>query len=81
MLLMSVRRHFKKLRRTAFIQQDGAQGRNRTTDTVIFSHVLYQLSYLGIRGWAGRPAGEPAPYRSPSSLSTLSGSAAGPGMR
>jgi hypothetical protein len=27
----------------------GAQGRNRTTDTVIFSHVLYQLSYLG--GW------------------------------
>ena len=22
------------------------QGRNRTTDTVIFSHVLYQLSYL-----------------------------------
>jgi hypothetical protein len=29
---------------------DGAQGRNRTTDTVIFSHVLYQLSYLGIHG-------------------------------
>ena len=27
----------------------GAQGRNRTTDTVIFSHVLYQLSYLGDR--------------------------------
>ena len=27
---------------------DGAQGRERTTDTVIFSHVLYQLSYLGI---------------------------------
>ena len=25
----------------------GAQGRNRTTDTMIFSHVLYQLSYLG----------------------------------
>jgi hypothetical protein len=23
------------------------QGRNRTTDTVIFSHVIYQLSYLG----------------------------------
>jgi hypothetical protein len=31
----------------------GAQGRNRTTDTVIFSHVLYQLSYLG----AGPPRG------------------------
>ena len=29
------------------IASDGAQGRNRTTDTVIFSHVLYQLSYLG----------------------------------
>src|SRR6185437_16317274 len=29
------------------IQKTGAQGRNRTTDTVIFSHVLYQLSYLG----------------------------------
>src|SRR4051794_20495715 len=25
----------------------GAQDRNRTSDTVIFSHVLYQLSYLG----------------------------------
>ena len=28
-------------------ERNGAQGRNRTTDTVIFSHVLYQLSYLG----------------------------------
>ena len=28
-------------------QTNGAQGRNRTTDTVIFSHGLYQLSYLG----------------------------------
>lgn len=27
---------------------DGARGRNRTADTVIFSHVLYQLSYPGI---------------------------------
>ena len=30
-------------------EKNGAQGRNRTTDTVIFSHVLYQLSYLGSR--------------------------------
>jgi hypothetical protein len=30
-------------------RRHGAQGRNRTTDTVIFSHVLYQLSYLGAR--------------------------------
>ena len=29
--------------------RDGAQGRNRTTDTAIFSRMLYQLSYLGIR--------------------------------
>ena len=28
----------------------GAQGRNRTTDTAIFSRMLYQLSYLGIPG-------------------------------
>ena len=27
---------------------NGAQGRNRTTDTRIFSPLLYQLSYLGI---------------------------------
>ena len=27
---------------------DGAQGRNRTTDTRIFSPLLYRLSYLGI---------------------------------
>jgi hypothetical protein len=25
----------------------GAQGRNRTSDTAIFSRMLYQLSYLG----------------------------------
>ena len=30
-----------------FGQVDGAQGRNRTTDTAIFSRMLYQLSYLG----------------------------------
>ena len=28
----------------------GAQGRNRTTDTRIFSPLLYRLSYLGKRG-------------------------------
>ena len=27
----------------------GAQGRNRTTDTRIFSPLLYQLSYLAAR--------------------------------
>src|SRR6185437_2107872 len=32
---------------------NGAQGRDRTTDTAIFSRMLYQLSYLGTAG-AGR---------------------------
>src|SRR4051794_5044638 len=41
-------------------KQDGAQGRNRTTDTVIFSHVLYQLSYLG-----AEPARERTERRAP----------------
>ena len=38
------------------LQRDGAQGRNRTTDTAIFSRMLYQLSYLGDRP-AERPRG------------------------
>jgi hypothetical protein len=33
-----------------YVTFHSAQGRNRTTDTVIFSHVLYQLSYLGAAG-------------------------------
>ena len=37
------------------IGEDGAQGRNRTADTVIFSHVLYQLSYLGTEALGGAP--------------------------
>src|SRR3954471_23288287 len=43
-------------------ENDGAQGRDRTTDTAIFSRMLYQLSYLGI---PGRPNGrcERAVYR------------------
>ena len=32
----------------------GAEGQNRTADTVIFSHVLYQLSYLGTEAHAER---------------------------
>ncbi len=31
---------------------DGAEGRNRTTDTRIFSPLLYRLSYLGSNGRA-----------------------------
>ena len=30
-----------------FFRKNGAQGRDRTTDTRIFSPLLYQLSYLG----------------------------------
>ena len=32
---------------------DGAQSRNRTSDTRIFNPLLYQLSYLGtvVKGW------------------------------
>lgn len=33
-------------------RDDGAQGRNRTSDTRIFSPLLYQLSYLGICAFA-----------------------------
>jgi hypothetical protein len=38
---------------------NGAQGRNRTTDTCIFSAVLYQLSYLGAApaGWQAKERG------------------------
>ena len=32
----------------SYYRINGALGRNRTTDTVIFSHMLYRLSYQGI---------------------------------
>ena len=31
----------------AWLLGNGAQGRDRTTDTAIFNRMLYQLSYLG----------------------------------
>jgi hypothetical protein len=34
---------------------NGARGRNRTADTMIFNHVLYQLSYPGIAAAAAVP--------------------------
>ncbi len=34
----------------AHLLQFSAEGQNRTGDTLIFSQVLYQLSYLGERG-------------------------------
>ena len=42
--------------------EDGGQGRNRTSDTVIFSHVLYQLSYLGAKIGRRTPAGKAAVF-------------------
>ena len=39
----------------SYYRINGALGRNRTTDTVIFSHMLYRLSYQGI--WDGDPEG------------------------
>ena len=38
----------------ACIKANGAQGRSRTTDTAIFSRMLYQLSYLGMPFAGGR---------------------------
>ena len=35
-------------------RKNGAQGRSRTTDTAIFSRMLYQLSYLGTSFVGGR---------------------------
>src|ERR1700761_1264113 len=43
------------------VRDNGAQGRDRTTDTAIFSRMLYQLSYLGISGRQTVP--ERAVYR------------------
>ena len=40
-------------------EENGAQGRIRTTDTAIFSRVLYQLSYLGTPvSWKARIYGK-----------------------
>ena len=43
----------------------GGQGRNRTSDTRIFSAVLYQLSYLAWKEFRGvrNPASIPRPIR------------------
>ena len=41
------------------LPQRGAQGRNRTSDTRIFSPLLYQLSYLGMdKGHGFVPLGD-----------------------
>ena len=55
--------------RAAGQERHGAQGRDRTTDTAIFSRMLYQLSYLGTSSHGGlgaavySQAGRPCPPR------------------
>jgi hypothetical protein len=44
----------------ASTDSNGAQGRNRTTDTRIFSPLLYQLSYLGVLNFTPVAGGEAA---------------------
>lgn len=39
---------FARARRLDLRRRGSAQGRNRTSDTGIFSPLLYQLSYLGL---------------------------------
>ncbi|CDX60229.1 hypothetical protein MPL1032_30113 [Mesorhizobium plurifarium] len=47
----------KAFRKISRLGRDGAQRRIRTTDTRIFSPLLYQLSYLGLCRLTGSPAG------------------------
>ena len=45
--------HFSRHRWVSHLFWIGAQGRNRTTDTRIFSPLLYRLSYLGVDKLSG----------------------------
>lgn len=38
-------------------QNNGARGRDRTTDTAIFNRMLYQLSYPGAEAASVKPLG------------------------
>ena len=40
---------------------NGARGRDRTTDTAIFSRMLYQLSYPGLLYWPSPETQKPVP--------------------
>ena len=42
------------MRSVRILKFNGGQGRNRTTDTRIFSPLLYQLSYLAAEGERAR---------------------------
>ena len=45
--LVNMCRHMCNVARNRRKTGGGAEGQNRTGDTMIFSHVLYRLSYLG----------------------------------
>ena len=49
----------KRRGRRAPAASRNGQGQNRTADTVIFSHVLYQLSYLAVAARDGIIGGQP----------------------
>ena len=52
------------MRKVGIVDPRNGQGRDRTADTVIFSHVLYQLSYLASGGGnIGRPPGKAKDFR------------------
>ena len=55
------------------LENSGGQGRNRTTDTRIFSPLLYQLSYLAAAGIIAAPAPRPDRHaaRKPSSSASV----------
>jgi hypothetical protein len=46
MTVLKPRCRFQPLKTSVNQHDNGGQGRNRTTDTRIFSPLLYQLSYL-----------------------------------
>ena len=48
--------HLFRYNNLILFKKSGAQGRNRTTDTRIFSPLLYQLSYLGVSIWVRQVA-------------------------
>ena len=66
------------------IDQNGAQGRNRTTDTAIFSRMLYQLSYLGLCPPQRRQVINPTAFRDQAASGdgggSSSNSSGGPGI-
>src|SRR5690606_40097393 len=60
------------------LKRSGAQGRNRTTDTRIFSPLLYRLSYLGSWGVRYIEAREGTVQPAPAARSSVIGALGAP---